>query len=82
MTTTPRAVIVRNFTRILHGNCFDGPHEAVFHRFSMDYEEFDEGPGNYPVAIIEWPDGKVDTVRVSLIQFVNPTVIANAADPK
>ena len=82
MIPTPRAVIVRNFNRILHGEILHGPHQAVFHCFSMDYEEFDEGPGNYPVAIIEWPDGEVDTVRASLIQFVNPTVIPNAADPK
>jgi hypothetical protein len=80
MTPTPRAVIVRNFARISNGDFLDGPHQGVFHRFSMDHEEFDEGPGNYPVAIIEWPDGKVDTVRVSLIQFVTPTVTSNSAD--
>ncbi len=50
------------------------PHgEAVFHQFGVDYEELDGGPGNYTTAIIEWPDGKVESVPVEHVKFVVPT---------
>lgn len=29
------------------------PKEATFHRFAEDFMEFEAGPGNYPVAIVE-----------------------------
>lgn len=44
---------------------------ARFHAFGTDYQEFENGPGNYPVAIIEWPDGQVETVCASSIKFVS-----------
>jgi hypothetical protein len=47
--------------------------EAVFHGFGADYEEFENGPGNYTVAIIEWPNGAVQLVQTHLIQFIIPT---------
>ena len=46
--------------------------EAVFHQFGMDYEEFENGPGNFSTAIVEWPDGMVDMVRAERIQFLTP----------
>ncbi len=48
--------------------------EAVFHQFGMDYEEFENGPGNFSTAIVEWPDGMVDMVRAERIQFLTPNV--------
>lgn len=30
-----------------------------FHQWGSDYEEFESGPGNYSVAIVELPDGTV-----------------------
>lgn len=45
--------------------------EAVFHQFGMNYEEFDSGPGNYSVAIIEWPDGVVEDIPVRHVRFLD-----------
>lgn len=33
--------------------------EGYFHRWGCNYEEFETGPGNYSVAIVELPDGEV-----------------------
>ncbi len=30
-----------------------------FHQWGSNYEEFENGPGNYSVAIVELPDGTV-----------------------
>ena len=49
--------------------------EAVFHQFSTDHEEFEDGPGNYPAAIIEWPDGQLESVHVNFLRFVDPTTV-------
>lgn len=46
------------------------PELAAFHGFSLDHEEYEKGPGHHPVAIVEWPDGKVEVVYAGLIQFV------------
>jgi hypothetical protein len=43
---------------------------AIFHQFGNDYEEFESGPGNYTVAVIERPDGKVEMVRADHIRFI------------
>lgn len=32
--------------------------EGLFHQWGNAYEEFEDGPGNYTVAIVELPDGK------------------------
>jgi hypothetical protein len=80
MIPTPRAVIAQKFIKRKSGKNHYESCNAVFHGFSTDYEEFDNGIGNYSVAIIEWPDGKVETVQADLIQFVNPTVIPNSSD--
>ena len=44
--------------------------EAAFHCFSTDHEEFEGGPGLYPVAVVEFPDGRVDVVRAERIRFL------------
>ncbi len=46
--------------------------EAVFHGFGLDFEELNDGVGNYTVAIVELPDGTVELVSVDRIQFINP----------
>lgn len=45
--------------------------EAKFHQFSVDYEEFETGPGNYAAAIIELPTGEVKVIRADLIRFID-----------
>lgn len=50
----------------------DGEYErvpAIFHQFGSDYEEFEAGPGNYPIAIVEYEDGKIDNIPAECIQF-------------
>lgn len=32
---------------------------GYFHAWGMNYEEFETGPGNYSVAIVELPDGHI-----------------------
>lgn len=48
--------------------------EAKFHQFGVDFIEFSEGPANYSVAIVEWPDGGIDTVAPSQLQFLDKEV--------
>lgn len=44
---------------------------GVFHGWGCEYEEFETGPGNYTVAIVEQADGIVTLVHPSLIQFID-----------
>ena len=45
--------------------------EGLFHEWGTDYEEFESGPGNYSVAIVELPDGRIITPRPNDIQFLD-----------
>lgn len=45
-------------------------YEGVFHQFGTDYEEFENGAGNFPVAIVEKEDGTIENVYTGLIQFI------------
>jgi hypothetical protein len=44
--------------------------EGLFVKYSVDYEEFESGPGHFPVAIVEMPNGTVKSLPVDLIQFL------------
>ncbi len=46
--------------------------EALFHQFGCNYEEFENGPGNFTTAVIEWPDGQMENVPVEHVKFVVP----------
>ena len=46
--------------------------EALFHQFGASYEEFEMGPGNFTTAIVEWPDGRVESVPAEHVRFVTP----------
>ncbi|WP_219096590.1 hypothetical protein [Pseudomonas sp. UMAB-40] len=43
---------------------------ATFHQFGAAYEEFETGPGNYTVAIVELPDGTVENANLHDIRFI------------
>ena len=43
---------------------------ARFHQWGVDYDEFEAGPGNYTVAIVEYGTGEVGSVRAELIKFI------------
>ncbi len=42
---------------------------GFFHQWGFQYEEFESGPGNYTVAVVEMLDGHVKTVPADLIRF-------------
>ena len=44
--------------------------EALFHEWGSNYEEFDSGPGNYSIAIVEFDDGKIQSIPVEQIRFI------------
>lgn len=45
--------------------------EGRFHQWGSEYEEFESGPGNYTVAVIEFADGTIGTVMPENIRFLD-----------
>ena len=45
--------------------------EALFHQFGVDYQEFENGPGNYSTALVEWPNGQIESVRAHMVRFLD-----------
>ena len=45
---------------------------GIFHKWATNYREFENGPGLYPIAIIERDDGSIKLVSAELIEFVEP----------
>lgn len=50
--------------------CFEEFKIGQFHQWGSNYEEFENGAGNYSVAIVELPDGKVIMPNANDIQFI------------
>lgn len=48
----------------------DFVNEGVFHQWGVSYEEFDAGPANFSIAIIETPTGEIEEVLPSYIKFI------------
>jgi len=46
-------------------------YQGVFHQWSLDYEEFEYGAGNFASAIIEKEDGTIGTPPAHLIRFLD-----------
>lgn len=44
---------------------------GYFHQFSVNFEEFESGPGIYAIAIVELPDGRVVTPEAQNIRFID-----------
>jgi len=53
--------------------------EGKFHGWGVEYEEFENGPGNYTVAIVEMPDGSVQTLVPFLVRFLDGEVAMTEA---
>jgi hypothetical protein len=53
-----------------HTETIDHWQEGFFHQWGIDYEEFETGPGNFTVGIVETSDGKIHTPVPSNIQFL------------
>ena len=45
--------------------------EAVFHEFGVGCEDSESNYGNFSTAIVEWPDGQVENVKVENIRFLD-----------
>lgn len=44
---------------------------GVFGGYGVDYEEFDNGVGNYSTAIVEMEDGTVKNIPVGQVKFID-----------
>ena len=44
--------------------------DGFFHQFGTDYEEFENGPGNFTTAIVETSDGEILNVPIHLVKFI------------
>lgn len=44
---------------------------GLFHGWGFDYEEFENGPGNYSIAIVEMGDGSIKTCVPENIKFID-----------
>lgn len=53
--------------------------KAVFHQWGVEYEEFETGPGNYTVAIVELPSGEIQTHMPEHIRFLDGEDASEAA---
>ncbi len=42
-----------------------------FHRWASDYQEFEDGPGNFTVALVETDDGKIVACAAETVQFLD-----------
>ena len=71
-----RPVMVRKYFRP-EGAKYNDPYEVidveegVFHQWGVEYEEFENGAVNYTVAIVEMPDGTIQTPIPQLIRFLD-----------
>jgi hypothetical protein len=45
--------------------------EGVFHRWGDEFVEYESGPANFTIAVIERDNGMVETPQASLIQFMD-----------
>lgn len=43
---------------------------GYFHQWGCDYEEFENGAGNFSTAIVELPDGRIIMPMANDIQFL------------
>ena len=63
----PQRVLVRTFKQ---GTKEPILYEANFCCWGLDYDEYESGPGNYSIAIIERDDGTIEKVDPTNIRFV------------
>ena len=49
----------------------DFTHEGLFHQWGVSHEEFEDGVGNFTVAIVELPNGTIEQLLPSNLKFVD-----------
>lgn len=50
---------------------------AIFHQWGCDYDEFEDGAGNFSVAIVELEDGTVLMPRADNVKFIKKDELDN-----
>ena len=53
-----------------------------FHKFGIDYEEFDNGAVNFSTAIVELNNGEVRNIPVELIKFDTIPITVEEEEPE
>lgn len=76
LTEAIRTAKKGKYTRPCKGVYFKGKEQvsfddAEFHGWGNDYQEFETGPGNYTIAIIELADGRIITTTPELVEFTD-----------
>jgi len=67
-----RRVNILQWKRLEGGALEKTPSEVGhFHAWGTDFEEFESGPAQFTVAIVEEKDGSVVMVAADMIQFTN-----------
>lgn len=66
-----KKVVIYKYERVVgQTHCDKVPDgHGMFHQWGCDYEEFENGAGNFSTAIVELPDGSVRNIPVELIVF-------------
>ena len=69
-----RKVTVLTYAKYNNGNYIQpfqlvASYEGKFHQWGLNFQELTGGVGQYTVAIVEKPDGKVEMVETALIVF-------------
>ena len=60
------------YITVVGTGCFQPNYETegLFHQWGNSYEEFESGPGNFTVGIVETLDGKIHDVLPTNLKFV------------
>jgi len=68
-----RKVVLYKYERVKFSNRYEKVPDGhgLFHGFGVDYEELENGVGNYTTAIVEIPSGEIKNVPVELVIFNN-----------
>jgi len=63
----------QEFARLSNTGCWEPgfSRDGTFHQWAPGYEEFESGPGNYTVALVEIADGTIEEVLPTHIKFIN-----------
>jgi len=77
---TMRKVMVSRLVPQPHGRSYtscalEPQGEALFHEFGMGCKESESGVGGHSTAIIEWPNGRVESVALDRIRFLTPSTL-------
>ena len=62
-------------TRVVQDKCL-----AKFHQWGLDVVEMPESVASFTVAVVEYQDGKIDTVVPGMVRFIEATTPQQAGE--